>query len=133
MPFITVSLNLLLVVLSLILNLITVTFYWSNSPNFSSTLYLRNAVANSLSAVGFLLRVPLVIRILHEDIPTSLLLMCYWKTTVSVRMSVFMDCVLGVVRCINIFSPFYVINRKYLTVCTQFTCWCGLLYPVSPK
>ena len=117
-PLITVSLNTLLAVLSLLLNLIIITFYWSHSSNFSSILYLRNAVADSISAAGFLLQVPLVIRVLDEDIPSSLPLISYCITTVSVRISVFMNCVLGVVRCINILNPFYLINRKYVTVST---------------
>ena len=117
-PLITVSLNTLLAVLSLLLNLIIITFYWSNSSNFSSILYLRNAVADSISAAGFLLQVSLVIRVLDEDIPSSLPLISYCITTVSVRMSVFMNCVLGVVRCINILNPFYLINRKYVAVST---------------
>ena len=118
LPLITVSLNTSLAFLSLLLNLIIITFYWTNSPNFSSILYLRNAVADSISAAGFLLQIPLVIRVLDEDIPPSLPLISYWITTVSVRMSVFMNCVLGVVRCINILNPFYLIKRKYVTVCT---------------
>ena len=125
LPHITVSLNTLLAVLSLLLNLFIITFYWSHSSNFSSILYLRNAVADSISAAGFLLQVPLVIRVLHEDIPPSLPLISYCITTVSVRMSVFMNCVLGVVRCINILNPFYLINRKYVAVSTliYFLVW----------
>ena len=57
-------------------------------------------------------------RVLEEDLPTSLPLISYWITTVSVRMSVFMNCVLGVVRCINILNPFYPVNRKYVTIST---------------
>ena len=33
-------------------------------------------------------------------------------------MSMFMNCVLGVVRCINIVQPFYQINKRALTMCT---------------
>ena len=114
----TVSFNTLLVICSLLLNLFIVTYYWSNSENLSSTLYLRNGIVDWISAVGILLQVPQVIRVLKGDIPPSLTLISYWITTVSVRMSVFMNCVLGVVRCINILSPFYLVNRKFVTIST---------------
>ena len=118
-------LNTLLSVICLLLNLIIITFYWFNSPSFSSILYLRNAIADSISAAGFLLQVPLVIRVLDEDIPPSLSLITYWITTVSVRMSVFMNCVLGVVRCINILNPFYQVKEKWVSVsvCSYFLIW----------
>ena len=48
----TASINALLSVFCLLLNLIIITFYWSNSPNLSSMLYLLNAIADSISAVG---------------------------------------------------------------------------------
>jgi len=117
LPVIT-SCNTLLIILSLIFNLFILTYYWTNSTNLPSILYFRNSVADSISAIGFLLQVPLVIRVLEEDVPTSLPLISYWITTVSVRMSVFMNCVLGVVRCINILNPFYPVNRKYVTIST---------------
>ena len=112
------SCNTLLIIRSLIFNLFIVTHYWTNSSNLPSILYFRNSVADSISAIGFLLQVPLVMRVLEEDVPTSLALISYWITTVSVRMSVFMNCVLGVVRCINILNPFYPVNRKYVTIST---------------
>ena len=113
-----VSFNILLIILSIILNLLIVTHYWNNSNALSSTLYLRNGIADSFSAIGFLFQVPLAIRVLEEDMPSYLILISYWITTVSVRMSVFMNCVLGVVRCINIVNPFYQVNRKYVTIST---------------
>ena len=42
----------------------------------------------------------------------------YFITAIGVKMSIFMNCVLGVVRCINIVQPFYQINKKALTMCT---------------
>ena len=117
LPVIT-SCNTLLIILSLFFNLFILTYYWTNSTNLPSILYLRNSVADFISAIGFLLQVPLVMRVLEEDVPTTLPLISYWITTVSVRMSVFMNCVLGVVRCINILNPFYPVNRKYVTIST---------------
>ena len=113
-PF-AASFNTLLIILSLLLNLIIITYHWGNSSNLSSTLYLRNGIADSISAIGFLVQVLLALWVL-EDVPPSLALVSYWITTVTVRMSVFMNCVLGVVRCINILSPFYLVNRKCVTI-----------------
>ena len=42
----------------------------------------------------------------------------YFVTAVAVKMSVFLNCVLGVVRCIQIVKPNYPINKKVLTAST---------------
>ena len=42
----------------------------------------------------------------------------YFLTAIGVKMSIFMNCVLGVVRCINIVQPFYQINKRAITMCT---------------
>ena len=55
------SFNTLLVVMSLLLNLIIITYYWSYSSNLSSTLYLRNGIADSISAIGFVIQVLLAL------------------------------------------------------------------------
>ena len=112
------SFNALLAVASLLLNLFIVTYYWNNSNTLSSTLYLRNGIADSTSTIGFLVQVPLIIRVLEEDLPSSITLISYWITTVSVRMSVFMNCVLSVARCINILSPFHLISRTCVNIST---------------
>ena len=54
--------NTLLIIASLLLNLIIVTYYWNNHNNLSSTLYLRNGIADSICAIGFLVQVPLALR-----------------------------------------------------------------------
>ena len=110
--------NSVLAVTSFVLNILIVFFYKRNAGSLSSTLYLSNGVCDLVSALGFLLQVPSVVSILNKDTPVSLPLVSYWIVTVSVRMSVFMNCVLGVVRCINILKPFYPVNRKMITIST---------------
>ena len=117
--------NGVLAAIAVVFNILMIHFYKSNSGSLSSTLYIRNGVCDLVSALGFLLQVPSVISILDKDTPVFLPLVSYWIVTVSVRMSVFMNCVLGVVRCINILNPFYPVNRKMITISTilYFLLW----------
>ena len=111
-----VGCNIVLAILALLLNGITMFHYRTQTTNLPSVLYFRNSLCDSVSAVGFLLQVPSVISVLKENTPVLLPLFSYWICTVAVRMSVFMNCVLGVVRCIKIVSPFYLVNRKMITL-----------------
>ena len=95
LPF-AASFNTVLIILSLLLNLLIVTYYWNNSSNLSSTLYLRTGIADSISSIGFLVQVPLVFQVL-KDIPPSPALISDWIAIASVKMSVFMNCWLRVV------------------------------------
>ena len=111
-----VGCNIVLAILALLLNGITMFHYRTQTTNLPSVLYFRNSLCDSFSAVGFLLQVPSVISVLKENTSVLLPLFSYWICTVAVRMSVFMNCVLGVVRCIKIVSPFYLVNRKMVTL-----------------
>ena len=113
------SCNSFLAVFALTLNTILVLHYKKHLTNIPSLLYFRNGLCDIISAIGFLLQVPSVISILKEHTSTILPLLSFWISTVSVRMSVFMNCLLGVVRCINILSPFYLINKKIITLSTS--------------
>ena len=113
------SCNSFLALLALILNTILVLHYKKHLTSIPSLLYFRNGLCDIISAIGFLLQVPSVISILKEHTPTILPLLSFWITTISVRMSVFMNCLLGVVRCINILNPFYLINKKIITLSTS--------------
>ena len=117
--FLISSCNSFLAVLALILNTILVLHYKKHLTSIPSLLYFRNGLCDIISAIGFLLQVPSVISILKEHTPTILPLLSFWITTISVRMSVFMNCLLGVVRCINILNPFYLINKKIITLSTS--------------
>ena len=118
-PVLISSCNGFLAVLALILNTILVLHYKKHLTNIPSLLYFRNGLCDIISAIGFLLQVPSVISILKEHNSAILPLLSFWISTVSVRMSVFMNCLLGVVRCINILSPFYLINKKIITFSTS--------------
>ena len=111
--------------IAVVFNILMIHFYRSNAGSLSSTLYIRNGVCDLVTALGFILQVPSVVSILNKDTPVYLPLVSYWIVTVSVRMSVFMNCVLGVVRCINILNPFYSVNRKMVTFSTilYFLLW----------
>ena len=111
-----VGCNIILVIPALLLNGITMFHYRTQTTNLPSVLYFRNSLCDSVSAVGFLLQVPSVISVLKENTPDLLPLFSYWICTVAVRMSVFINCVLGVVRCIKIVSPFYLVSRKMVTL-----------------
>ena len=117
--------NGVLAAIAVVLNILLIHYYKSNASSLSSALYLRNGVCDFVSALGFLLQVPSVVSIMDKDTPVSLPKVSYWIVTVSVRMSVFMNCVLGVVRCINILNPFYPINRKMVNISTvlYFLIW----------
>ena len=86
------------------------------------SLYLQNGFTDLFVGMGVLSQCPIVYIMLWKgkqlsgmDIPVY---MSYIVTAVAVKMSVFMNCVLGTVRCINIVRPFYQINKKALTVVT---------------
>ena len=117
--------NSVLAIIASFFNILMILFYRHKTTNLSSTLYLRNGVCDLVSAVGSVLQVPSVVSILDKDASASLPLFSYWIVTVSVRMSVFMNCVLGVVRCINILNPFYPVNRKMVNIGTilYFLLW----------
>ena len=117
--FLISSCNSFLAALALTLNTILVLHYKKHLTSIPSLLYFRNGLCDIISAIGFLLQVPSVISILKEHTSTILPLLSFWISTVSVRMSVFMNCLLGVVRCINILSPFYLINKKIITLSTS--------------
>ena len=87
-----------------------------------NTLYLQNGLADFFVGIGVLSQSPvLYLMILNgRDISgiTIPIFISYFVTAVAVKMSVFLNCVLGVVRCINIVFPFYRPNKKVLTAST---------------
>ena len=117
--------NIFLSVIAIMLNMLITPYNIHDRMNLSSTLFLKKGLCDWLSALGFLLQVPSVVSILNKDTPVSLPKVSYWIVTVSVRMSVFMNCVLGVVRCINILNPFYQVDRKMVNISTvlYFLIW----------
>ena len=85
-------------------------------------LYLQNGLTDLFVGIGVLCQCPIVYLMIWKgkqisdiEIPVYI---SYIVTAVAIKMSVFMNCVLGTVRCINIVRPFYQINKKALTVIT---------------
>ena len=85
-------------------------------------LYLQNGLTDFFVGVGVLSQCSILYLMIWKgkevsdiNIPVY---MTYMVTAVAVKMSVFMNCVLGTVRCINITHPFYPIDKKVLTFCT---------------
>ena len=85
-------------------------------------LYLQNGLTDFFVGVGVLSQCLILYLIIwrgkevcDNNIPVYI---TYMITAVAVKMSVFINCVLGTVRCINITQPFYQINKKALTVFT---------------
>ena len=85
-------------------------------------LYLQNGIADFFVGIGILSQSPILYLMISKGRDVSGLtvpvFISYFVTSVAVKMSVFLNCVLGVVRCINIVKPFYRPNRKVLTAST---------------
>ena len=85
-------------------------------------LYLRNGLADFFVGLGVLLQSPILYLLISKGDEISDMVVpvyiIFFLTAIAVKMSVFMNCMLGIVRCINIVQPFYLIKRKALTVCT---------------
>ena len=85
-------------------------------------LYLQNGIADFFVGIGILSQSPILYLMISKGKDVSCLIVpvfiSYFVTSVAVKMSVFLNCVLGVVRCINIVKPFYRPNRKVLTATT---------------
>ena len=122
------AVNLLLAVLSIILNCTVIAYYWKSTDNIFSTLYLRNGVADLGFGLGILIHTPILLLTLNESTLSQarlvFLLVGYLLTTLLVRLSVFLNCAISVSRCINIVSPFYNIHKAsvkiYITASTLF-------------
>jgi hypothetical protein len=118
------TINALLSISSISISIIMAYFKFKTrmSKSFVQVLYLRNGLADFFVGLGILLQTPLLYLMIWQErkisgitIPTYI---SYCITAIAVKMSVFMNCVLGVVRCINIVQPFYSVKKKALTVCT---------------
>ena len=86
------------------------------------SLYLRNGLADFFVGIGVLSQSPVLYLMIWKgrDISgvTVPVFISYFVTAVAVKMSVFLNCVLGVVRCIQIVKPHYPINKKVLNAST---------------
>ena len=86
------------------------------------TLYFQNGLTDFFVGLGVLFHCPILFLLVWKGrgifevtIPVFI---SYSVTCIAVKISVFMNCVIGVVRCINIVKPFYVVNKRVLFLCT---------------
>ena len=92
-------------------------------------LFLQNGIADFFVGIGVLSQSPVLYLMISKgrDISgiTVPVFISFFVTAVAVKMSVFLNCVLGVVRCINIVNPFYKPNKKVLAASTllYMTVW----------
>ena len=118
-----VTINFLLALCCVVLSL-TVGYYIfrNRRDSFIQTLYLQNGLADFLVGVGVVLQCPVLCLLMWKGKELSNItvpvFISYYILGLGVRMSVFINCVLGVVRCINIARPFYHISKSFLRVCT---------------
>ena len=92
-------------------------------------LYLQNGLADFFVGLGVLLQSSILYLMIWQGREISYITVpvyiSYFLTAIGVKMSMFMNCVLGVVRCINIVQPFYQMNKRTITMCTNayMTIW----------
>ena len=100
-----------------------------STKSLVNILYLKNGLADFFVGIGVLSQSPVLYLMISKGRNISGLtvpvFISYFVTAVAVKMSVFLNCVLGVVRCIQIVKPHYIINKKALSVGI-----CCLLYMV---
>ena len=93
-----------------------------STKSLVNILYLKNGLADFFVGMGVLSQSPVLYLMISKgrDISgiTVPVFISYFVTAVAVKMSVFLNCVLGVVRCINIVNPFYKPNKKVITAST---------------
>ena len=101
-----------------------------STKSLVNILYLKNGLADFFVGIGVLSQSPVLYLMISKgrDISgiTIPVFIGYFVTAVAVKMSVFLNCVLGVVRCIQIAKPHYQINKRALSVGL-----CSLLYMVT--
>ena len=110
------------IVISIIMLYFRIKAHRTKSMGLVQILYLQNGLADFFVGLGVLLQSPILFLMIWKGRETSYITVpvyiSYFLTAIGVKMSMFMNCVLGVVRCINIVQPFYQINKKALTMCT---------------
>ena len=120
----TVNVLLSLCCIALSLTMIYFRITTKSTKSIVHGLYLQNGLADFFVGIGVLSQSPVLYLMISKgkDISgiTVPVFISYFVTAVAVKMSVFLNCVLGVVRCIQIVKPHYLINKKVLTASTLF-------------
>ena len=119
------TVNIMLSICCIVLSIIIAYFRFVKSRSklgLIQALYLQNGLADFFVGLGVFLQSPLLYLLISKGDEISDMVVpvfiSYSLTAIAVKMSVFMNCILGIVRCINIAQPFYKIKRKALTACT---------------
>ena len=112
--------NMILVIAAVVFNVIVIKFYKHQTKRLIPFVYLSVAVADLVTALSCLLH-PVVLIILlistsHDTLSSVLILVYFLISSTSIRVGVFYNLVLSVVRSINIVRPFYQIELGYLKV-----------------
>ena len=122
------TVNVLLATCCVYLSVVFITMVYTrlqtrrSTRNLVDVLILQNGVADFFVGLGVLFQSPILYLMISKgsDISniTITTFISYILTGVAVKMSVFMHCVLGVFRCIQIVKPHHKINEKALNLCT---------------
>ena len=117
---VNVLLSICCIILSILMAYYRIRF--SSKRSLVQVLYLQIGLTDFFVGIGVLSQCPILYLLIwrgreipNVSIPVSF---TYMITAVAVKMSVFMNCVLGTVRCINIVRPFYAIKKISLRIIT---------------
>ena len=109
---------LLLSIMTVILNIFLVRFYWKRELTIVPLLYTLIASLDTVCAIGVIYEYFVVLLVIKENINGRSLhdqaKIFYFLIQVSYRCSVFCNLVLAVSRTIMILKPFYQINLKFV-------------------
>ena len=117
------------IVLSVIMLHFRIKAHGTKAMGLVQIIYLKNGLADFFVGLGVLLQSPILYLMIWQGREISYITVpvyiSYFLTAIGVKMSMFMNCVLGVVRCINIVQPFYQMNKRTITMCTNayMTIW----------
>ena len=110
---------LLLSIMTVILNIFLVRFYWKKELTIVPLLYTFIASLDTVCAIGVIYKYLVILLVIRENMTSVSSLqdqakIFYFLIQVSYRCSVFCNLVLAVSRTIMILKPFYQINLKFV-------------------
>ena len=109
---------LLLSIMTVILNIFLIRYYWKRELTIVSLLYTFIASLDTVCAIGVIYKYLVILLVIRENITEISLQdqakIFYFLIQVSYRCSVFCNLLLAVSRTIMILNPFYQINLKFV-------------------
>ena len=119
--------NMFLVIAAAVFNLLVIKFYKHQVKKLIPFIYFSVALADLVTALSCLLHPVILVLLMftssHNTLSSVLILLCFLSSSTSIRVGVFYNLILSVVRSINIVQPFYQVNLGYLKVAS-------VVYPV---